>query len=109
MVRNSEPSIKAIKKGLYLVSTPIGNLDDLTLRAIDILKKSDYILCEDTRTSSTLLKRYHIKSKLISNHKFNEKKKLSKNNRFVKKRINYISYFRRRNTKYIRPRSNINQ
>ena len=67
-----------IKKGLYLVSTPIGNLNDITLRAIEILRRSDYILCEDTRVSKNLLQRYEIKSKLISNHKFNEKKNLSK-------------------------------
>ena len=66
------------KSGLYIVSTPIGNLSDITLRAIDILKKSNYILCEDTRVSKTLLDKYNIKSKLISNHKFNEKKNLSK-------------------------------
>ena len=76
MVRNSESHDKEIKKGLYLVSTPIGNLDDITLRAINTLKKSDYILCEDTRISKILLNKYDVKSKLISNHKFNEKKNL---------------------------------
>ena len=78
MDRNSSDHYKEIKKGLYLVSTPIGNLSDITFRAIDVLRKSKYILCEDTRTSSILLKKYDIKSKLISNHKFNEKKNLSK-------------------------------
>jgi len=61
-----------------LVSTPLGNLKDITLRAIEVLQQSDYILCEDTRVSKNLLDRYQIKSKLVSNHKFNEKKNLVK-------------------------------
>ena len=63
-------------KHLYIVSTPIGNLDDITLRALEVLKKSDIILCEDTRRSIKLLNHYKIKKKLIFYHKFNEKKQL---------------------------------
>ena len=63
-----------LKPGLYCVSTPIGNLGDITLRAIYILKKSDLILSEDTRVSSKLLSRFNINTKLLANHKFNEKK-----------------------------------
>ena len=78
MITKSQSQIKDIENGLYLVSTPIGNLKDITLRAIETLKKSSYILCEDTRVSRILLDRYEIKSRLISNHKFNESKNLSK-------------------------------
>jgi len=78
MILDTDSINNKIKSGLYIVSTPIGNLSDITLRALEVLKKSDYILCEDTRTSKNLLDRYEIKSKLISNHKFNEKKNLSK-------------------------------
>ncbi len=78
MVRNSKSYEKEMKKGLYLVPTPIGNMNDITIRAIDTLQNSDYILCEDTRISKNLFNKYNIKSKLISNHKFNEKKNISK-------------------------------
>ena len=63
-------------KNLYIVSTPIGNLDDITLRALEVLKNSDIILCEDTRHSLKLLNHFKIKKKLISYHKFNEKKQV---------------------------------
>ena len=75
---NSKSLNKEIKKGLYIVPTPIGNLKDITFRAIDVLKTSNYILCEDTRISKNLLQKYNIKSTLVSNHKFNEKKNLAK-------------------------------
>ena len=78
MTLKSKSFQKEVKNGLYLVSTPIGNLGDITFRAVEILKKSDHILCEDTRLSKNLFKNYDIKSNLISNHKFNERKNLSK-------------------------------
>ena len=57
---------------LYIVPTPVGNLDDMTFRAISVLKEADLILAEDTRTSSVLLKHYDIHTPLRSHHKFNE-------------------------------------
>lgn len=69
--------------GLYLVPTPIGNLDDITLRAINILKKSDIILCEDTRHSIKLFNHFKIKNKLVALHKFNERS-------IIKKVIKYL-------------------
>ena len=84
MIVNSKSTNKEPKKNLYIISTPIGNMSDISLRAIETLKKSDYILCEDTRVSKNLLNKYQIKSHLISNHKFNEKKNLIKIIKLIK-------------------------
>ena len=78
MIPQNEIKFSELKHGLYVVSTPIGNLADITFRAIEVLKNSEYILCEDTRISKNLLNKYKIRSKLISYHKFNEKKNLEK-------------------------------
>ncbi len=79
MIPSSENKIINMKSGLYVVATPIGNLMDISFNAIEVLKNSDIILCEDTRVSKKLLNRYNIKyKKLISNHKFNETKNLNK-------------------------------
>lgn len=59
---------------LYVVPTPVGNLEDMTFRAIRVLKEADLILAEDTRTSSVLMKHYEIKNSMMSHHKFNEHK-----------------------------------
>ena len=93
MIINSQSKIKDNENGLYIVSTPIGNLKDITLRAVEILKQSEFILCEDTRISKNLLNKYEIKSKLISNHKFNEKKNILKIIEYLKsgKMISLIS------------------
>ena len=76
--------MKLNTKCLYIVSTPIGNLNDITFRAVEVLKKSDIILCEDTRRSLKLLNHLKIKNKLISYHKFNEQKQ-------IKNIINHIN------------------
>ena len=82
------------KSGLYVVSTPIGNLMDITLNAIEILKKSDLILCEDTRISKKVLERHNINNKsLLAYHKFSEKKSLGKIIQLLenKKKVSIIS------------------
>ena len=79
MIPLDQKKIINFKSGLYVVSTPIGNLMDITLNAIEILKLSDLILCEDTRVSKKILDKYNIKNKeLFAYHKFNEKKSLKK-------------------------------
>jgi len=76
---------QTVGSGLYLVSTPIGNMEDITLRALNVLKKSDIILCEDTRRSGKLLSHFQIKNRLLPYHKFNEKKISNKVVDFIKK------------------------
>ncbi len=66
------------KPGLYCVATPIGNMGDITFRAVETLKRSDLILCEDTRISKKIFQKFDVNSNIISNHKFNEKKNLEK-------------------------------
>ena len=80
MDKNKNQKINA---GLYLVSTPIGNMQDITLRALNVLKKSDIVLCEDSRRSAKLISFFDIKKKLLPYHKFNEQK-------ISNKIVNYI-------------------
>jgi 16S rRNA (cytidine1402-2'-O)-methyltransferase len=61
-----------VNSGLYIIPTPIGNLEDITIRSLEVLKAVDFILCEDTRTSSKLLQRYDIRKPLYPFHQFNE-------------------------------------
>jgi probable S-adenosylmethionine-dependent methyltransferase, YraL family len=70
----SKENANVVEPKLYLVPTPIGNLEDITFRAIKILNNVDIILAEDTRTTSFLLKHYNIEKKMFSHHKFNEHK-----------------------------------
>ncbi len=76
--------MESLLKGLYVVSTPIGNLNDISFRAIKVLMNSDFIVCEDTRHSLKLLNTYKIKKKLISFHKYNENKKKEELIRYLK-------------------------
>ena len=78
MIIKPQSKIKDNENGLYIVSTPIGNLKDITFRAIEVLKNSKHIFCEDTRVTKKLTSHFNIKSTLISNHKFNESKNLKK-------------------------------
>ena len=78
LMKEASRKTNSISTGLYIVSTPIGNLKDITYRAIEILNKSDLILCEDTRVSQKILNYYKIQTQLISNYKFNEKKNIEK-------------------------------
>ena len=78
LMKESLKKINKLTPGLYIVSTPIGNLKDITFRAIETLSKSDLIVCEDTRISQKILNHYKIKAQLISNHKFNENKNVDK-------------------------------
>ena len=69
---------KSMKRTLYIVATPIGNLSDISFRAVETLKSVDYILAEDTRRTKHLLDHYGINTPMISTHKFNEYSRLSK-------------------------------
>ncbi len=73
---------------LYLIPTPIGNLDDITIRALNTLKQVDVLLCEDTRDTGLLLKKYDIKQKLVSCHEYNEDKIIDKVIDYLKKGLN---------------------
>jgi len=68
----------------YIVPTPIGNLNDISLRALDVLKSVDFIACEDTRTTQNLLNHYNIKTKTFSYHKYNEKSKIDEILKLIK-------------------------
>ena len=76
------------KPGLYCVATTIGNMGDISFRAIKILQESDLILCEDTRVTKKILQKFEINKQVISNHKFNENKNLEKVIEILVKELN---------------------
>ncbi|AVN62152.1 16S rRNA (cytidine(1402)-2'-O)-methyltransferase [Mesoplasma coleopterae] len=73
----NQSTFKNNKPTIFLIGTPIGNLEDISFRALDTLKKVDVICCEDTRTSQTFLKKYEINKKLVSLHKYNEAERIN--------------------------------
>ena len=73
MILKFKSHTKELKKGLFIVSTPIGNLGDISYRALEILENSDYILCEDTRVSQKLLKKFKIEKKLALSSKTSDR------------------------------------
>ncbi|MEO0091951.1 MAG: 16S rRNA (cytidine(1402)-2'-O)-methyltransferase [candidate division WOR-3 bacterium] len=77
-------SEETLSPGLYIISTPIGNLRDITLRALDVLRKVDFIACEDTRHTGLLLKHYNIKNNLISFYEYNKKSRTSEIIKMIK-------------------------
>ena len=97
MITKTQFKSNDYKNGLYLVATPIGNLKDISFRSLEVLEKSDFILCEDTRVSKNLLDKYQIKSKLISNHKFNEKKNTLKINKKQSRNYHFKSLLKKNN------------
>ncbi len=85
----SQKSYRDNKKKLYLVPTPLGNLGDMTIRAIEVLKMVDIVFCEDTRVTKELLKHFEITKKLVSCHEYNESNMVEEAKKVFRRRSKY--------------------